>query len=323
MKILFLRGGKTGFNQRDLDFLKSHQEFNVYDSLNFNGKLSKLRSLYRFFESDAVIAWFIGRHSWFYIFLSFFFRKKIVVIAGGYDVAFVPEISYGSMVNPIKKIITILCLKAADMIIAVSKSNKKEIIHNGMANPKKITLISHCLRDEVSSYKLNLKSKRNIALSVGEIRTENLLRKGHRAFAEMSKIDPHNKYILAGRLVDKSALLDLQTISPNLHIITAPNDRELNDLYASAKFYIQFSAHEAFGLSVLEAMHHGCNIIICNNFALTEVVSDSDTHIQNIKMPLVYSTDKAIKNNNRANHYYSKENWLIGMQKIINFINKT
>jgi glycosyltransferase involved in cell wall biosynthesis len=309
MRLLFVRGGATGFTERDLTFFRKKASMTITDTLSDLKNSSMLKKTTAVYTSDVIYVWFVGRHSALYILLGTLFLKKIIIVAGGYDVANVPEIEYGSMTNVYKKLITRACLKMASRVVAVSKSNYIEIIKNGKVSSEKITLIEHCLRVSVASAAVVFKDKENMVLTVGEIRNENLMRKGLLEYAKFSNFHPELKFILAGRLIDPSAFEELSKIGPSMEFVIDPSDDDLNSLFRRSKFYIQLSRHEAFGLSVLEAMHHGCNVIISNKYALPEVVEDKAANFSSYEQELAFDISKAVKYHRRANDYYSIEKW--------------
>jgi len=63
--------------------------------------------------------------------------------------------------------------------------------------------------------------------------------------------------------------------TPNVHLPGYLSNDELLRLYQRSQFYIQLSAHESFGISVVEAMLCECVPIVTDRYALPEVVGDS------------------------------------------------
>jgi len=57
-----------------------------------------------------------------------------------------------------------------------------------------------------------------------------------------------------------------------VHFIGQPTDAELSRLYRTAELLVCLSHDEGFGLPVLEAMAHGCPVVVSNRAALPEVV---------------------------------------------------
>jgi len=60
-----------------------------------------------------------------------------------------------------------------------------------------------------------------------------------------------------------------------------------------SKIYLQLSRHEAFGVSVVEAMKYGCIPIVSNAFALPEVVGNNG-YIINTKLECIDAIKKVL-----------------------------
>ena len=71
-------------------------------------------------KSDVSFSWFAGGHAFLAVLFSKIFRNKSIVIAGGGDVAAVPEIDYGGMRrNKRSRYFAKFVLKHADVVLAV------------------------------------------------------------------------------------------------------------------------------------------------------------------------------------------------------------
>ena len=74
----------------------------------------------------------------------------------------------------------------------------------------------------------------------------------------------------------KAENIDVKKISPpNIRYIGYVNRKELEQYYKESKVYLQLSRHEAFGISVVEALKGGCLPIVSNCYALPEIIGDS------------------------------------------------
>jgi len=52
------------------------------------------------------------------------------------------------------------------------------------------------------------------------------------------------------------------------------SDEELNELYRRATLFVSLSAYEGFGLPIVEAMAHGCPVLVADNSSQAEVAGD-------------------------------------------------
>ena len=105
------------FVLNDIRILSKRYEVSLVEGLKNGGLAKCLRSVPR---SDFVLCWFGCRAAAFAVFLAKLFRKKVVVIAGGQDVACVPEIQHGLMRKRTHKGFIKFAFNNSDAVIAVS-----------------------------------------------------------------------------------------------------------------------------------------------------------------------------------------------------------
>lgn len=272
-KIYFLYTKETSWVNRDIEILS--KKFNVKTQNNYKRAIGNLVSnFYHLVWCDLIFCWFASAHFFPSIFIAKLLNKKIVVVAGGYDVASVPDINYGGMLkNGIVKWFRKKVLNLADLVIAVSKSNQREIYENAEVPPSRVKLIYHGFSIPVKeSWDTD---KKNIVISIGEVKKDNFQRKGLLSFVKLSKSLPDIPFYLIGKWTDDSYKY-LKEIAPENLVLTDFLENERFDhLLSEAKVVVQLSAHEAFGCSVAEAMLWGCIPVVSNRFALPEVVGDT------------------------------------------------
>jgi glycosyltransferase involved in cell wall biosynthesis len=194
--------------------------------------------------------------------------KPSILVAGGYDTANIPEAHYGNQRHWFKRMITKYILRRSTHIICNSQYAKLETVRVAGLNPEKVTMIYHGVPDQG----LRIQPKRDIALNVGNVLKENLLRKGITPFLEAGKLLPSYRFVQAGKWQDDSYKNMLKHLSPNVELKGFMEAEDLQALFSESRVYIQPSLHEAFGLSVVEAMQAGCIPIVSRNGALPEVV---------------------------------------------------
>ncbi len=220
--------------------------------------------------SGLLYCWFAGRHALFPALLAKWWRKPFVIVAGGWDVANVPEIHYGLMRPGWKKQAARWILRAAHRLLAVSDSNYREILDNTGIPAEKISVIPHGF--EIPSQKISLDEKDGSILSVGEVTQSNLKRKGIEVFVRSARFIPERTFYLAGRVTQEAREFLKREAPSNLIICDYVGQEELNRLFRKASVYVQVSYHEAFGCAVAEAMSYGCVPVVTNQYALPEVV---------------------------------------------------
>jgi len=234
---------------------------------------------------DSIVIWFASFHAIPFVLLNKLFNKNLFIIAGGYDVTNCPSINYGAMRFGYRRSLGQWILSQCDKVIAVSNSNKNEIIQNAQVSPNRIKLIYNAI---VLKIKKEQFDKKNQVLTVGEINEETILRKGLDRFIQVAKSFPDIQFIHIGKWTDKhgksskNAVNYLKNIAPNnVQFLGFVPRNILEKYFSESKVYLQLSRHEAFGVSVVEAMKYECIPIVTNSYALPEVVGKNGIIIKN------------------------------------------
>ena len=249
---------------------------------------------------NTIVVWFASFHALPVTLLNYFFNKRLIIIAGGFDVANVPNINYGAMRGKSRATLGKWLLSRAHSVIAVSKSNKQEILMNGTVPPEKIHLIYNAVPKK--DYHQSIDKKQQV-LTVGEINEETYLRKGLDRFIKVAEKLPHIQFIHIGKWTDNKGnscqkmINYVKQISPeNIQYLGFVKKEVLEQYYSESKGYLQLSRHEAFGVSVVEAMKYHCIPIVTNVFALPEIVGKCGYIIQN-KIQCINLIKRLIKDN--------------------------
>ncbi len=225
-------------------------------------------------KNDIIYCWFAELPALLAVFFAKLLHKKSIVVVGGYEVANVPEIKYGGMLNPknVKKVKYIL--HNTDITLAVSRSNKKEIEDN--FSTKKLKLVYNGVQTELFS---SQGDKKNVVITVGNVTRETLQRKGLETFVKSAAHLSDVKFILIGKHFDESSEYLSSIASDNVLFTGFVNDEELVKYMQEAKVYVQVSAHEGFGISLAEAMLCECIPVVTSNGALPEVAGASAFYV--------------------------------------------
>ncbi len=277
-KILFLSAYNSSFVRNDRNILEKFTDVNAIS-------IPKKRNIYRIlllaykifvgiFRNDIIYCWFAELPAYIAVFFSKLLHRKCIVVVGGYEVANVPDIEYGGMLNPknMKKVKYIL--RNADLTLAVSESNKKEIENSFIT--KQLKLIYNGVQIKKFYPKGN---KKNIVITVGNVTRENLQRKGLEAFVKSAAFLPDTNFILIGKHFDDSSEYLSSIASDNVTFTGLVNDDELLKYLQEAKVYVQISAHEGFGISLAEAMLCECIPVVTSCGALPEVAGKSAFYV--------------------------------------------
>jgi glycosyltransferase involved in cell wall biosynthesis len=279
-KVLFLHQSWQGFERRDFQILERH--FATDELLIRRDFLFKIiQTLHAIKKADIVFCWFAYQGALLALLLAKLFRKKIIVVAGGWESANLVEINYGAMRRGIKflptRIVTQLIVRLANKIVTVSEHNSNEVIRNLKVPPNKIHLIYHGV--PITCCKPDFVQKENIVLTVGEVKRSNLKRKGIETFIEAAEALPNINFIIVGAISkDMQEYLNWKT-PKNLKITGYINEADLHKYYQRAKVYAQLSYHEQFGCALAEAMAHQCVPVVTAKAALPEIVGETGYYV--------------------------------------------
>ena len=218
--------------------------------------------------------WFAGGHATRVVFLSKLFRKKSIVVVGGYEVAKVPEINYGLMLNPKSARRVKYVLENADKVLAVSEFNKKEILK--YTNSNNVELVYNGV--DCKKFKPD-GEREDLVITVGWINKDTIMRKGMESFVKSARYLPHVRFAIIGGWLDDS-IEHLKSIAPqNVEFTGRISDEELLEWYQKAKVYCQLSRYESFGMALAEAMACECVPVVTDRGAIPEVVGDTGFYV--------------------------------------------
>ena len=266
-QILFVHNGRERFVQDDLALLR--KSFDVTDWYQPARFYNPARLAQLMCRHGLVFSWFASWHALAPVWLARRLGKPAVTVVGGYDTACLPVAGYGSQRGGLKRLVARMVIRSSSHLITNSYAARQEAITNAGADSAKISVIYHGVEpiDMVDQ-----SPRERIALTVGGVWRENLLRKGLLPFVQAAAHLPGVRFIHAGRWFDDSVDELRRAAGPNVEIKGGLSDDELAGLYRRASVYVQPSLHEGFGLSVAEAMSAGCVPVVARHGALPEVV---------------------------------------------------
>lgn len=220
-----------------------------------------------------------------------FIRPKTVIVV--YDLGFQPKqpgrVALSGRVH--FAIATAYAIKAADRVIAISESTKREIVEICQVDPGKITAIP--LGYDATLYKPALdpgvvqrvKEKYRISgpylINTSSVFWErkNLISLIRAFHACQVKGASRHQLVITGK--KGTAYQDILHLIRSLHLedqVVLPGFAALEDmpiLLSGADALVFPSLHEGFGLPLIEAMACGCPVISSNCSAMPEVVGDA------------------------------------------------
>jgi glycosyltransferase involved in cell wall biosynthesis len=178
-------------------------------------------------------------------------------------------------------------LMLADEIIAVSETTKR-IIHEKYHIPlSKISVVYNSLDENYNTtkytfnqnaynYLKNLKSAGYTVVStVGRFTVQkglhNLMRAAAMAISKNSKLI----FLFAGDGEERDELINLAAdlgISKNVIFTGFIRGKKLRDIYSISDIFVMSSISEPFGLTALEAAHHGDVLILTKQSGVSEII---------------------------------------------------
>jgi len=178
-------------------------------------------------------------------------------------------------------------LLLADEIIAVSESTKR-IIHEKYKIPlSKISVVYNSLDEdyETSAYNFNqdyYKYLRDLKMNgytiistVGRFTVQKGLQNlMHSAAMSLAK-NPKLMFIFAGDGEERDELIQMAAdlgIAKNVIFTGFIRGRKLRDIYSISDIFVMSSISEPFGLTALEAAHHGDVLILTKQSGVSEVI---------------------------------------------------
>jgi len=272
MKISFICYPPSTFVKQDFEILSRHFQVDAVPYRSAGDIMHMIGSIRR---SDIVFSWFASGHSFAAVMLAKIFRKRSVVVAGGYDVAFEPEINYGQYtLARHKRMYADFALNRADAILAVSEFTKEEVL--ARSEPRRVEVVYNGIDTDMFRPS---GEKEDLILTVASGSNDVIRLKGLDVFVKAAGYHPELKFLVLGLSdADKKTLASCCS-SSNVDLRGIVSRKELIGYYQRAKVYCQLSYRESFGVALAEAMACGCAPVVTRRGALSEVVGDTGYYV--------------------------------------------
>jgi len=224
---------------------------------------------------DISFTWFAGEHAFLAVIFSMCLGKRSILVAGGYDVAWEPEIGYGQFgMSWSNRMHSRVALSNADAVLAVSEFTKREVLKRAM--PRKLRVIYNAI--DIGKF-FPRGNKEDLVLTVAHMSPHVVKLKGLDSFVKAAARLPKVKFEVIGPHLE-DLMPDLSCDPPeNICFPGYLPQEELVEHYQRAKVYCQLSYRESFGLSLAEAMACDCVPVVTERGALPEVVGDTGFYV--------------------------------------------
>ena len=259
-RILFVHPALAAFIQADMDLLRKHYNVRVLDvgsrKKNFRGVLGTMYGMARgVLWADLTFCWFAERHAEWMVRISRILGRPSIVVVGGYEVAKVPEIGHGSLLDPKKAKMVKYILLRATKVLPVDESLKEDAMKNLGTDGKNLQTV-HTGHDSEKFKPAG--RKENMALTVGFVDKVTIRRKGLDVFVKAAGYLKDVKFVLVGNSSDSTMDALKAVAPPNVEFVgTVPHD-QLAGYYQRAKVYCQLSLYEGLPNALCEAMLCEC-----------------------------------------------------------------
>ncbi|MDE3129806.1 MAG: glycosyltransferase family 4 protein [Acidobacteriota bacterium] len=277
-RLLFVKSRRASFIELDQRLLS--ERFDVHE-LYQPGRLSDPRIVIReVLRADVIVGWWASWHTFVPFTLAWLLRKPTLLIVGGFDTAAEPELGYGYQLGGPRAWLSRFIMRHARILMTNSEYSRAEIERNTGIAAEHVRVVHHGIPEAQTAggplpTGLVGDPERPIALTVGNVDSTNLDRKGIRAFVEAAAHVPEVNFVVAGRIIgDAGAELE-RIATGNVRLTGWLEDEQLEALLRHARVYVQASRHEGFGVAVAEAMLAGCVPVVTRAGALPEVVGDT------------------------------------------------
>ena len=280
IKVVFSGSTESTWSQKDVLLLRKYCKVKIVD-YSWSKKRSILTFPIRVFFAtlwcDLTFSWFGSFNAFFTVIFSRLLGKKSIVVAGGHDVANMPELNYGLLNTRFWKYFAICSFKWCDKILAVSQYTKNELLQNIKGIPEgKVEVLYHGFHPV--EFRPG-RQERNSIISIAQVKRTYLARKGIENFVKSSALLRDCRFILIGKYED-GCLNYLRSLSDNIEFTGFIPYGNLLSYMQQAKVYVQISAHEAFGCALAEAMLCECIPVVTNRGAIPEVVGDTGYYVE-------------------------------------------
>jgi glycosyltransferase involved in cell wall biosynthesis len=324
MKILFVYNTKASWALNDFNLLSKH--FNVTDCFISSLK-STLKEIipHSINKYDIVIFWFASLSFLPILFVSWILKRKLIIIAGGYDVVKLPSIHYGAFSESwARKLLRKFMFIVSDKIVSVSYSNQKEAFNNVKIPISKSVMIYHGFKDSKMFLKHFQERKRQV-VTIGAINNGNYLRKGYKYYLELAQSMPDWKFIHIGQVSSDFHYVKEFQACQNLNMLGFLPEEKFNETLNESKFYLQLSTHEGFGCSIVDAAIMGCYPIVYDMPAMPEVVAGCGEIIKFMDMGSVKRAISELENSDInvesiRSHYLAKYPEKLREEKLVELI---
>jgi len=282
MVITFVGPAQSRFVQNDIEILSRKHKLRIIDANMGRGKSAamnllklELKIIRNIFGADALFFWFADYYSLIPSIIARILRKKVFVVAGGFDVTYIPEVKSGARVRPLRWFLVRNTHRFATKVFPVS-NYANTLLDTNSAHHGPSEVIYNAVDTKRFPYSSGPREPVAITVTQLDIVLDYLL-KGIDVFLKTAEAMPDIRFELVG--IRSEALHHARKEATNLKNVTiteGPVSYEaLLNFYHTASTYCQLSMDETFGVATAEAMSCGCIPVVSEVPSLREVTGET------------------------------------------------
>ncbi len=223
-------------------------------------------------RADVVMSWFASWHALLPAACARLLGKPFVIVVGGYDTACLPGIDYGHQRGGFRSRVARAVLAMATRVVAISPFTVREATALGVPAHRLVMLP---LGLDPTRYTCDAARDPNLVITTGGVNRSNLWRKGLEPFVRAAALLPHRRFVVIGGATDDSIDHLRSIATPNVTFAGRVSHEDKVGWMARASVVVQASQHEAFGLSLAEAMLCGAVPVVTDAGALPWVAGET------------------------------------------------
>ncbi len=236
---------------------------------------------------DILYCWFADFHSLLPTLFARLFKKRSVIIVGGFDAVAIPEIDFGVFIKNFRGSFAKYSFQLTDLILPVDESliDSTNTYLNDIAMPIGIKHFVKKIKAKIQTlptgYDYN-KWKRNerviredIVLSIGIAPNWSIYkRKGFDLLFEIARIRTNTHFIIVGITEEMRKLIE-PDIPTNAELISFIPNEDLPNLFSRAKVFCQLSLSEGLPNTLCEAMLCECIAVGSNVNGIPKAIGNN------------------------------------------------
>lgn len=277
VRVLVVRPSRATFIEEDIESLRKHFDVRTIDVFEKGRSVRKsmkvfVRLLRGVIWADVTYSWFAEIYALWAVRLSRLLFRKSVVVVGGYEVACIPDIGYGKLMNPRETREVRYMIDHADVVLTVSDRLKHDAIENAGAKGDNIQTLPTGYDAERFSPS-GPKDATVITAAVCDDR-KRIKVKGIDVFVEVARSIPYARFEAVG--IGSHMRDEIARSSPeNLELLPSLPQEEIIEHFRRAKVYCQLSMREGLPNALCEAMLCECVPVVSDFRAMSEAVGDA------------------------------------------------